>query len=182
MSIYPKGVDTERLMYKFDIAALNLPIPDDLTRYSDAREWSAYVGNLSPAQLVRDFGTALDQLHALTPAGRDLRAAPEPEQAKVYSKWMAASCLMSELLGKFHFETAETYRNPDKFYKSDIEQTVYTLVDFLKGVNSADVPVWEARQQRHAGIEHDGLIAVINKFDDKHRKQAAKASPSPKAF
>lgn len=165
MSIYPEGVDPRGLIYKFDVAALNLPIPDDLTDRKDAEAWRNYADCLSPAQQIRNFAEALDQLHALAPAGRDLRAAPEAEQAKAYSKWMAASCVMAALHDKFHFETEETYNNPRKFYKSDIERTVYNIVDFLKSVNSPDVQAWEDRQARHRAVDRDSLLAVIHKFE-----------------
>ncbi|MDP2206548.1 MAG: hypothetical protein Q8K65_09605 [Alphaproteobacteria bacterium] len=176
MSIYPKNVDTSRLMYKFDIAALNLPIPDDLTDRRDAEAWRNYVDCLSPAQQIRNFAEALDQFHALAPAGRDLRTASEDEQSKAYSKWMAASCLTAALHGKFHFETEETYRNPDKFYKSDIEQVVHNIVDFLKAVNSPDVQAWEDRRACHRAVDNDSLIALIHKFEAPRGKQTVTPS------
>jgi len=179
MSIYPKNVDASSLMYKFDVAALNLPIPDDLTDRQDAREWRSYVSNLSPAQQIKNFAEALDQFHTLAPAGRDLRLAPEAEQAKAYSKWMAASCLMAELSGKFHFETAQTYNNPSMF-KSDIERTVYQVVDFLKSVNSADVQAWEDRQARHRAVDRDSFLAIIYKFEGQIGGKQTVAPSAPK--
>jgi|GEM_PF-3444742 len=180
MSIYPKGTKPETLMFKFDVAALNLPVPDDLTDRKDAQEWSGYVRNLSPAQQIKNFAEALDQFHALAPAGRDLRTAPEADQVKAYSKWMAASALMVGLHDKFHFDTAETYQQPSKFYKSDIERTIFNVVDFLKAVNSADVQAWEERQARHRAVDRESLLDIIHKYEGKPRNPQPGASQSPK--
>lgn len=149
-------------MYKFDYAALNLPVPDDLTDKKDATDWACYLDNVSPAQQVRLFGQSLDQFHQLFDNART-PAAPREEQALVFSKWQAASIANAALAPKFHWVTAEMHDDP-RMFKSDIERGIHCLIEFLKSVNSADVPAWETRLKRHQTVDHKLLSPVLNDF------------------
>lgn len=182
MSIYPNGKKPEGLIYKWDIAALNLPVPDDLTGQEDANEWHYYVQNLRPAQQVRVFGQALDQFHALLGDTKDLLKRPENEQAALYSKWRAASSAGHATSQSFHFETEETYRDNRKLFRSDIDRQIYNIVDFLKSVNSPDAAAWEKRGERHKDLweMRDELLDLLNKFPRKEAKpRPGEKAPAP---
>lgn len=174
MSIYPKGVSPQNLMYKFDYAALNLPVPDDLTDEKDATEWRCYLDNISPAQQVRALAQALDQFHRVFD-NQQTPVAPREMQAYVYSKWYAASIANAALAPKFHWVTAEMNDNPRMFH-SDIERGVYCLTEFLKSVNSADTIAWETRLEQHRAIDRKALLPILNDFSG---LTAARASARP---
>ena len=185
MSIYPGGVNPDRLMYKFEVAAIDLPIPSDLTDRKDAQEWSSYANALSPAQRLRKFGQALDEFHALldTAPGGDPRALQEDQQITLYSKWLAAGTLNVELLRGIDFDTEETYRG--HVITSDIGKGLFCIIDLLKSVQSPDVSKWEARNTRHEAVSSDrgGERKFLNFLGDfprlGGRKKTGTAPPAP---
>ena len=173
MSIYPGGRPSG-LIYKFDIAAIDLPIPADLTDRKDQQEWSSYCDCLSPGQRIRKFGQALDEFHALLDKAPDPMKLTEEEQAVVYSKWMAAS-ILNVSLGSLQFETEKTYRDP-RFIKSDIDKGLFCLNDFLKSVNSPDLQKWEDRRARHNQITDKEIHPLLNKFSNWSAKKLSKGA------
>jgi hypothetical protein len=177
MSIYPGGKPSH-LRYKFDIAAIDLPIPSDLGR-DDAQEWQSYCDCLSPAQRIRKFGQALDEFHTLMDkAGPNPLKIPEDDQAVLYSKWLAATILNVELSKGFNFDTERSYRDPS-FIKSDIDKGLFCLTDLLKGVNSSDLTIWEDRRKKHNQITDETILPLLNKFHGYKGKPAKAAQPTP---
>lgn len=158
MSIYPDGT-TKFLMRKWELAAVDVSIPDNLVDPVHAGEWDNYLACLSPVQLLRKLGQALDQFHYILDRTPDLLALPEKEQVVLYSKWCAAEAIAA---GKSLFSFSPK-GGTDQF-TSDIDMQLFFVIDFLKGVHSPDVKLWEARRERHNQIDHGVFLAFLNSF------------------
>tara|TARA_R110002124_G_scaffold64985_2_gene177283 strand:+ start:95061 stop:95630 length:570 start_codon:yes stop_codon:yes gene_type:complete len=94
----PKGFD--RLKSDFARAALNLPVPDDLSNHKNQKRWALYVGALSLRQLVDQFAQGLDGLDACiehAPYVFDFTACPEGQKAKAYSYILGCSVLAQQI-------------------------------------------------------------------------------------
>jgi hypothetical protein len=150
MSIYPSEIEKkmEGLSWKWELAAFDVPVPSDLIKQEDGGQWSRYLDCLSPAQQLRKFGQALDQLHALLENVTDPQALTEKDQIAIYSKWQAASYANVAIQGRFQFAMDDSSRK----FKSDIERGTFFITDFLKSVSSPDVKLWEDRQAKHNNI------------------------------
>lgn len=175
MSIFPAGKKPDDLVFAFQVAALNLDIPNDLTAREDAEQWAWYVRNLGRGQQVRDFGRALDQLQEQVESSPDISREGPLAQAKIYAKWTAASILSAALHGAFHRYTEETFGNPQMF-KSGVEEMAHHLVEFLESVNSADLPAWKKRQDFLRRIDKAQLIAVLDRIDPPQGKQTVQGA------
>jgi hypothetical protein len=180
MSIYPEGMKADGLMYKFEIAALDVPVPDDLTDRADAQEWHSYCDCLSPAQRLRKFGQALDAFHGLMAKTAEPLTLPEAEQIVLYSKWKAASILNAVLSQNVNFDTKETYRGD--LIKSDIDRGLYCVTDLLRSVNSSEAKLWEDRRARHNALtdtdeKHRKFLGLLNKFSNWSGRNTPKAAP-----
>jgi len=157
MSIYPGGKRPEGLNRVWDIAAQNLPIPDDLRSRQDQQEWQNYIKSMPPVKQLAYFAQALDQFHGLLKGVTDPFTLPEETQLLAYSKWEAATAANSAIFPRFDFMSKE--KRQDNMFRSDIEEGIYNIVEFLKGVNSPEAAVWEQRR-----VEHKALDAMEGKF------------------
>ncbi len=146
MTIYPYG--RHNLSRKWDIAAIDLPVPNRLIEDEDKNEWASYLDCLSPAQQLRKVAQATDQfLELLDKAPKDLTLLSEREQVLVFSKWMAMTYAANTLGKRLQFCEGEGKKS--KEYPTDMDCNFSQLIDFLKSVNSPDVKAWEKRRERH---------------------------------
>ncbi len=164
MSIYPEGTDPSSLIYTWEIAALDIPVPADLESRDDQKEWLNYLDCLSPAQKLRKFGQALDGLHAthdVSPAP-DLRS--DEQKKALHSAWYAVSIAGHALHKNFDFQTEE--RTLKGGHRSNVLNQLDCILDFLRSVNSSDTKTWEARFERHKNVDK-------NVFNDWPKNKAA---------
>lgn len=175
MSIYPNGKPAN-LRYKWEVAALDVPVPATLINKADVEEWKNYVDCLSPAQKLRKFGQALDQLHSLLTQAE--KSPPsDQEKADVFSKWYAASVVSVGLAGHLQYTVEAFHKNTGEI-TSDIDYTLFVLLDFLKEANSTDIKIWEDRRARYRAVNEEVLDLAIGYGMNSLR--APNANPAPK--
>lgn len=164
MSIYPDGKRPPNLRYVWDVAAQNLPIPSDLRSREDQNEWQGYIKSMSPEKQLRYFAKALDEFHGLVKGVTDPFTLSEDKQLEAYSKWEAASIANGAVSSRFTFQTEEKYSG--RMFRSDIEEGIYNIVDFLKAVNSPEAAVWEQRRLEHKALDkmEDKFLRLLDKF------------------
>lgn len=146
MTIYPYGRPAG-ISRHWQIAAIDLPIPNRLVEDEDKHEWINYLDCLSPAQQMRKAAQAADQFLALlekSPA--DLALLSEREQILVYSKWTAMSYASNMLAKRLLFAEGEGKKS--KEYPTDMDRNISQLIDFMNAVNSPDVKDWEKRREK----------------------------------
>lgn len=147
MTIYPYGRPSG-LNRKWQIAAIDLPVPDRLIEDEDKNEWASYLECLSPAQQLRKVAQAADQFVALLDkAPADLTLLSEREQILVFSKWMALTYAGNTVGKRLQFSEGEGKKS--KEYPTDMDCNFSQIIDFLKSVNSPDVKEWEKRRAGH---------------------------------
>lgn len=173
MSIYPGGKPSG-LRFKWEIAALNVPTPDDLISPENLKEWESYIACLSPGQQLRKLAEALDEFHRMIEDTSDACALPEAEQFKLYSKWCAANDLAVAVGVRLNY----VFQQDISSFNSDLDQNLYLLTDFLRSISSPDLQDWENRRMRHNQIDNEMFDKfLMQSFEP--RKAAAKPSPSP---
>lgn len=162
-----------RLRHQWEAAAVDLPVPDRLLTVRDRDEWKRYLHNLRPAQAIRKFGEAIDMFldqHADTDDFSDLTS---DRALRLYSLWRAvdgASDVVAERL---------RFAQPDKTM-TYVDMTLLYVVDFLKDVRSAELGIWEGRQQRHAGIYSEAFMRFLCRAGHIHTPPAAETqAPAP---
>lgn len=175
MSIYPEGVNPKDLLYTWEIAALDVPVPSDLTRREDASEWRNYLDCLKPSQQLRKFGQALDQFHASFDKSQDPLSLPEEKQVEIYSKWHAAAIANAALSKSFQFMTEEMFSG--RTFRSDIGKGIYCITDFLSSVNSPETGTWEERLERHQNLDRKILLPFLNKFSTFSGRNTGPSAP-----
>ena len=152
------NIENKGLIYKWQIAALDIPVPADLTDRNDKYEWANYLECLSVSQQLRKLGQALDEFHNLFEKTADPFALPKEEQITLYSKWEAASIASCSVANRL--ETALPSQQTEAF-KSDIDRHLFLVTDFLKGVNSQDTKIWEDRHARHNNLDRDNFLSFL---------------------
>ena len=146
MTIYSRG-KPDALWYKWQIAALEVPVPDRLIENEDIEEWRQYLDCLSPAQQVRKLGQALDEFLDMFEKNPEPLKLPEKDQIFLYSKWASATETAVVVANRLMFSAGEG--EDERRFTSDIGRYLFMLTDFLEGVNSHDLPAWRRRQERH---------------------------------
>jgi hypothetical protein len=178
MTIDPQG-KIKNLTYTFEVAAVDLPVPERLLDRQDQQEWASYIECLTPAGQLRKFAQAVDQFHALL-YSTDPSSLPEDTQKELFSKWQAASIIHASIAKRLQFGIDETAENGARPFTSDLERGMHYVIDFLKGVNSPDVPAWEDRHARQRAITRppfrDFLSKVWGEKGD-FKPRAPKAAP-----
>ncbi|MBI4422595.1 MAG: hypothetical protein HY554_02645 [Elusimicrobia bacterium] len=153
--------------YKWDVAAIDRPVPASLIGRAELADWRNYLSCLSPAQQLRELGQALDELHGALERTPDPRALPEPAQRALYSLWVAVQEAGVDVAERFGFPAKERHSSA---FTSDVDESLFLLLDFLKQVRSAEVEAWEARRARHDRLD-------TNAFSDFLDRAAARYHP-----
>jgi len=153
---------------KGEVAALDLDIPDNLLDESDRFRWSAYADAISPARLVSKFAEAVDQFYSITPANTCLIDLAEKDKEAIFSKWLALSTLGYKVTERLHYFTPEDISSE---LRSDMQESMYLLVDFLKAVDSPTAQDWEQRQRDYASIDRDKLLPLIDQMYERNRPE-----------
>jgi hypothetical protein len=146
MSIFPPS--DKPLTRTYNIAALDLPIPESLWDRKDQAEWSCYAKCLPIARAIEKFGAAMDQFLDLLPATKKkVEKLSLDEVLKVHAKWQAASIINAGVIGeKVGF--ALTPEQDEIAYKTDLGRGAFFVTEFLKGVQSPLAQEWEDRRAR----------------------------------
>lgn len=181
MTIYPYG-RPQGLNRKWQIAAIDLPVPNRLIEDEDKNEWISYLDCLSPAQQLRKTAQATDQFIALLDkAPPDLTLLSEREQILVFSKWLAMTCAANTLGKRLQFAEGEGKKS--KEYPTDMDCNFSWIIDFLKSVNSPDVKAWEKRREGHHKYSNEGDTPFSKLLDHGYKTFAsnenAKKAPPP---
>lgn len=139
MSILPKSDD---LHWKYNIAALDIDIPDSLITEKDKEEWGIYAQNISPAKLVLKFNEAAEQFLKVTPKQGDLTQLPQAEKELILSKWEALTILGNCANERFRYCLMPDVQDS---FNSCLEEHMTLCVEFLSAVNS---PLAEPLEQK----------------------------------
>ncbi|MCE9508508.1 MAG: hypothetical protein K8R48_09405 [Alphaproteobacteria bacterium] len=158
MSIF-SDEQKSKLRYVWDFAALDLPVPDKLEG-DDKIEWNSYSKYLSPSDKIRKFGQALDQLLAVASNMTGPGSPSEADLTKFYAKWEASMILGSHVGTAFNHQTEKLRYD---HFKSDIDYSLFWLVEFLKNVNSADTKTWQDRHQKYLTMS-DSIHDNVSKY------------------
>jgi hypothetical protein len=181
MTIYPYG-RPPGLNRKWQIAAIDLPVPDRLIEDEDKNEWSSYLDCLSPAQQLRKTAQATDQfIGLLDKAPADLNLLSEREKILVFSKWVAMTYAANTLGKRLQFAEGEGKKS--KEYPTDMDCNFSQIIDFLTSVNSPDVKAWEKRREGHHKYSNEGDTPFSALLNDGYRTFAnndnARKAPPP---
>lgn len=181
MTIYPYG-KKQGLVFKWDIAAYDLPVPNRLIENEDTNEWSQYLDCLSPAQQLRKTAQATDQwLTLLDKAPKDPALLSEREQILLFSNWMGTTVAAVSVAKRLDFSLGEGRRQTE--FLTDLDRCYFGIIDLLKAVNSPDVKAWEKRRERVAAHlnDDDGLMSKVITIGYKTfaSSENAKKSPPP---
>lgn len=180
MTIYPNGAP-KGLVYKWDIAAIDVPVPDDLMSEDHRTEWRTYLECLSPAQLVKKFAASLDQFHDAFFAAGDLDNLNDQETEKLISKWAATQIASAVVYNRLNFMPSkeEVENNGRKFYLSDTERSIFFVAHFLGAVSSPEVPSWAARRAFHRQATTEQFSRILHEwlYGDK-KKGPSSGGPS----
>lgn len=161
MTIYPYG-KKKGLVFKWDIAAYDLPVPNRMIEDEDTKEWASYLDCLSPAQQLRKTAQATDQwLTLLDKAPKDPALLSEREQILLFSNWMGTTIAAVSVAKRLDFSVGEGRRQTE--FPTDLDRYYFGIIDFLKGVNSPDVKAWEQRRERVAAHLNpdDGMMSKV---------------------
>ena len=147
MSILPQGIT-----WTFEVAALDIPVPDDLMDDKDMQEWTGYLESQPVDRLLEKFAVSVDQLLETAALTTDLAALCEEQQEYFYSKWASAiaagTCLRKRLGHPVSFED-------QRKFKTDLGMNISTVIDGLRRLGSEKLPLWEARLSEVGKFEHD---------------------------
>lgn len=157
MTVYPKKVPAS-LTRQWEVAAIDVPVPRNLTDVAELQKWQSYLECLQPHQQMRKLAQALNQFHALVAQADDLTTLPEKKQREIFSKWLAARCAGGVVSRRFRFPVECVA------IRSDMEQEFFYLIHFLRSVSSPEVRAWEQRRERYALVPHDKMRPIIQKF------------------
>jgi hypothetical protein len=127
----PKGFDT--LNSDFARAALNLPVPDDLSKRKNQKRWALYAGALSLRQLVDQFAVGLDDLDAYidhAPYVFDFAACAEGQKAKAYSHIIGCGILAEQISQRLGPVNKADGLNIKPRQSALIHQACAVLIDF----------------------------------------------------
>ncbi|WP_435639979.1 hypothetical protein [Micavibrio aeruginosavorus] len=183
MSIFPPSAT--HLNRTYNIAALDLPIPNCLSDRNDEAEWLSYAKCLPIARAIEKFGQALDQFLDLLPdSGKKASKLTLDEKLTVYAKWNAASIINANVIGE-KVSFALNPQQDDIAYKSDLGRGAFFVVEFLKSVQSPLATEWENRRLRlHAEYcdrddkyDMGSPINVILAAEHKHRSAVQSQKP-----
>ncbi len=137
MSILPQGI-----VWTFEVAVLDIPVPDDLMNEQDVQEWTGYLESQPVDRLLDKFAVSIDQLLNTAAQTTDLVALCDDQQEYFYSKWVSAVaagvCLRKRLGHPLPFED-------QKKFKTDLGMSVSTIIDGLRRLGSEKLPEWETR-------------------------------------
>jgi hypothetical protein len=161
MSIYPQGVDPHQLRFKWQTAAINVPVPDDLTDKKDQQEWETYLGCLSLSQQLSKFGQALDEFHTLMRQTPDPDTAPKAEGTRLYSKWLAAHMAGTSLFPRLHHAIEDFERK----ITSDIGMIAFLAAELHRDIQSPEAKAWEERLETHDKIVPDNFCRFVSKVE-----------------
>jgi hypothetical protein len=160
-------------MYTWEIAAQDVPVPSRSMTDEEVNEWTRYIGSLSPADQMRKFGQALDQLYAMVEkSGNDPLALSEKDQSALIAKDDAAGITAVNGPNWFY----HYFSSPKEAEKrsSDIERTIISIANFLKSVSSPEAKTWEDRLVRQPKIE-----TFMDPIDQKQEDKWMKATSTP---
>ena len=162
MSIYSdeQQKKLKNISWAWERAALDVSIPSRLIERQAQSEWRNYLECLSPAQQLRKLGQALDQFLELMKKVTDPLELPENDQIKLYSKWEAANIAAVIITKRLAFASPEEYT-----CKSDMDRYLFSVVNLMKGVNSADASKWEDRRAQYNEINKDVLYPLLTEGD-----------------
>ena len=149
MSIHPHFSEQSRRRY--DTAALDIPVPDDLTAEKDRWEWNTYLEDVPLPKLLFKFAEALDQLHS---AWRNFNPAKagEAEKIRIFSKYEAAEIAAAgPIIKRLHFDTQGGI---DRF-GSDIGYALFFVTDLANTLSIANRLDWRDRAASHSALEQD---------------------------
>ncbi|MGZ9109385.1 MAG: hypothetical protein ACXW4B_11265 [Micavibrio sp.] len=137
MSILPQGIN-----WTFEVATLDIPVPDDLMNEKDINEWTGYLESQPVDRLLEKFAASLDQLLETAALTTDLLALCDKQQEYFYTKWTSAIaagvCLRKRLGHPVSFED-------QKKYKTELGLSTSTIIDGLRRLGSGKLAEWEAR-------------------------------------
>ena len=144
----------EDICQAWQIAAIDLPVPEKLDDQKDGEEWSYYLELLPPASVLRKFAQALDQYNnAVMDKCAKKGRADEPENEMLDQKWEVAFYTARAAYTRFHFSVEDVWNR--KEFKDKVDVALYFTIEFLKGANSSDLSLWEKRRyQYHLTPEH----------------------------
>lgn len=170
MSILPQGIN-----WTFEVATLDIPVPDDLMNEKDINEWTGYLESQPVDRLLEKFAASLDQLLETASLTTDLLALCEEQQDYFYSKWVSAvaagACLQKRLGHPLSFEDR-------KKFKTDLSLSASTIVEGLRRLGSEKLDSWITRAAAVEDFEKakDGnlewLLVEISQRVDGNRRHA----------
>lgn len=172
-TVDPSG-KLDGLIYKWDIAAVNLPIPAKLVDDQNARQWGRYIACLRPAQIVEKFGEALDVFHSLLGQADNLYRIAPADGIRLYSAWEATGILAVEVCQRLQF--ADEAVSAGKI-RSDVDIALHYIIDFMKSAHSADLQQWEWRRSQQAGIYDKAFLDFMNRAATEYKEKPAAPAP-----
>lgn len=177
MSIYPQGVDSGSLVFTFQVAALDLPIPDHLTgNDADQRAWSNYASAISPARLISKFAEAVDSVLDLIPQNGAVDQLDQATSEKLYSRWTAAAILHVSVSKRLSFGQDPSVQNAQK---SDIDHMMFFVEDLLKAVVSPETQSWSNRRAAYDITHTNAFDRFLSRMsvEDRNRRQTPPSGP-----
>lgn len=170
MSILPQDIT-----WTFEVAAIDIPVPDDLMDEKDVREWTGYLESQPVDRLLEKCAVSVDQLLETASLTTDLLALCEEQQDYFYTKWISAiaagTCLQKRLGHPLSFEDR-------KKFKTELGLSAATIVDGLRRLESERLDDWVVRAAAVEEFEKakDGnlewLLVEISQRVDGNRRRA----------
>ncbi|MEZ0225235.1 MAG: hypothetical protein ACAH83_11820 [Alphaproteobacteria bacterium] len=174
MTIYPKDINRKTLTRTWQLAALNLTVPDDLTDPDDRWEWARYAEYLPPEKMLHTLGEALDKVFGGV-IGKDMKTATTADKIRLISNWEAAGALLHTVFENFPIRQPLSPAIEEREdFTTDRERTLYSIATFMKSVNSPEAPLWEQRRNQYREIaDNQELWTPLDSFRKEYFKPDA---------
>lgn len=164
MGFFPKGFD--KLRSDFARAALDLPLPNNLSKVKNQRRWALYVSSLSFKQLVDKFASGTDELNSKlnnTPYVFDIKPICKAKKAGIYSNVIANAQMGREICKRLRVE-GQIVGLSDA---DTIQKACARMIDF----DDDDPQIRKEWVERHAKAsllkQNPSFIALDKKIEDK---------------
>jgi hypothetical protein len=165
-----KQIDT--LNSDFARAALNLPVPDDLSKRKNQKRWAIYASSLSLRQLVDQFAAGLDDLDACiehAPYVFDFAACAEGQKAKAYSHIIGCGILAEQISQRLGPVNKAGDLNIKPRSSALMHQACAVLIDFDDDENATRTQ-WVNRYAKAGLLDQNKSLLSLEKTLDSSTK------------
>ena len=112
------------------------------------------------------------------PEDQNFSALSESEEAAVFSKWSAANAFKTSVSQRLRFYPPG---GSSRFGSgSDLEESLFLVIDFLKSVDAPETTQWEERFRKNQALESRGSGDFLNGLYSRYHGRSSRLTTENK--